>query len=307
MAATTVAMGYACFNTTDGGTSMKRWGTGLLGLALCCVAAAQTADTMSGRTEASLLVNGHILLTQDGTVSSFDLDHQDQLPPPVLDLIKRNAAKWRFEPVLENGAPVAAKAPMHLRVVATPSADGHTFQLRIARATFTKGGYEHGVTYKDHSAVPHYPEAAIRANIGGTVFLVLRIQRDGTVGDAAAEQVNLDRTGSEGIMRQWRNVLAESSIRVARKWVFNPPTGPHQNDDGWIIRVPITYSLQTNETRRPQDVAWQVYSPGPKEPIPWLDEYRRTHKEASAGTDALPDGLYLVGDDLHLISALDPS
>ena len=286
---------------------MKRWGMELLCLALCGIAAAQAADTAPGHTEASLLVNGHILLAQDGTVSAFDLDHQDQLPAPVVDMIKRSSARWRFEPVLENGAPVAAKAPMHLRIVASPAADGQTFQVRIASATFANGSYAHGVTYKDHSAMLTYPDAAVRAGIGGTVFLVLRIQRDGTVGDAAAEQVNLDHTGSEGVLRQLRNALAESSVRVARKWVFNPPAGPHKYDDSWIIRMPITYKLQTDQTRGPRDLAWQVYSPGPKASIPWLDEYRRTHKEDSVGADALPDGLHLVGDGPHLITALDPS
>lgn len=288
---------------------MKRWGTLLLSLALCGHAAAETASTTSSRTEASLLVNGHILLTQEGTVSAIDIDHQDQLPAPVVDMIKRSSTKWRFEPVVENGAPVVAKAPMHLRMVATPSADGKTFQVRIASGTFTKTGNEHGLSYKDHSVHLRYPEAAIRGHISGTVFLVLRIQRDGTVGDVAAEQVNLDQTGSEGILRQWRDVLAESSIRDARKWAFNPPTtGPHKDDDGWIIRVPISYHLQeTGQTEKPKAGAWEVYSPGPKQSIPWLDEYLRTHKEATVGADALPDGLYLVGDGLHLISALDPS
>lgn len=290
---------------------MKRMTMLWLCLALCGTAAAQTADKVRARTEASTMINGHIVVAPDGSVRTFDLDHQDALPAAVLELVKRNAARWRFEPVVENGAPVTAKAPMHLRVVASPVGDADAFQLRIASATFGDGTYENGLTYKNSSTVLHYPEEAIRAHVTGTVFLAIRVKRDGTVGDVAAEQVNLDQVGAEGILRQWRKVLGDASVRAAQKWTFNPPPGgPHKDDDSWIIRVPITYRLQdTPGSAGAKDGAWQTYVPGPKEPIPWLDDYRRTHKEAGLGVDALPDngGLYLVGSGLHLTTPLDPS
>lgn len=288
---------------------MKRRGIWLLCAALCGVAMAQTASEARKRAEATTMINGHIDVAPDGSVRTFDLNHQDALPAAVVDLVKRNAARWRFEPVVENGVPVAAKAPMHLRVVASPVGDANAFQLRIASATFGDGNYENGVTYKDHSATLYYPEEAIRAHVTGTVFLLIRIQRDGTVGDVAAEQVNLDQVGPENVLRKWRKVLGDASARVAKKWVFNPPpAGPHKDDDSWIIRVPITYRLQETGAR-PQDGTWQAYIPGPKEPIPWMEEYRRTHKVDSLGVDALPDsgGLYLVGSGLHLTTPLDPS
>lgn len=290
---------------------MKRLGMLLLGLALCGAAMAQTASAVRKRAESSLLLNGHVVVAPDGAVSSFDLDKQEALPEAVVDLVKRNSARWRFEPVLENGAPVTAKAPMHLRVVASPTGDGDAFQLRIASATFGDRSYEQGVTYKDHSALPYYPKDAIRARAGGTVFLLLRIQRDGSIGDVAAEQVNLDQVGPEPAMRRMREILADASVTVARKWTFNPPqSGPFKDTDSWIIRVPINFHLDPVDGKGApeQAIAWHTYIPGPKPSIPWMEEYRRTHKPDGLGIDALPDGgIFLVGSGLHLLNAPDPS
>ena len=289
---------------------MKRLGMLLLGLAVCGAAMAQTASAVRKKAESSLLLNGHIVVAPDGSVQSFDLDPQPQAQDVVVDLVKRNSAKWRFEPVLDNGVPVTAKAPMHLRVVASPAGDGDSYQLRIASATFGERTYDQGVTYKEHGAVPRYPEEAIRARASGTVFLLLHIKRDGSVGDAAAEQVNLEQVGPEPAMRKMRQVLADSSIRVARQWTFNPPAaGPFKNADSWIIRVPVNYHLNdmNGKSLVPQD-GWQTYIPGPKEPIPWMEEYRRTHKPEALGIDALPDGgIYLVGSGLQLLTTPDPS
>ena len=289
---------------------MKRLGMLMLGLAMCGAAMAQTASAVRKKAESSLLLNGHIVVAPDGSVQSFDLDPQAQAQDVVMDLVKRNSAKWRFEPVLENGVPVTAKAPMHLRVVASPVAGSDSYQLRIASATFGERTYDQGVTYKEHGALPHYPEEAIRARASGTVFLLLHIKHDGSVGDAAAEQVNLDQVGPEPAMRKMRQVLADSSIRVARQWTFNPPAaGPFKNADSWIIRVPVNYHLNdmNGKSLVPQD-GWQTYIPGPKEPIPWMEEYRRTHKPEALGIDALPDGgIFLVGSGLHLLTTPDPS
>ncbi|MGO4701379.1 energy transducer TonB [Dyella sp. 2RAB6] len=288
---------------------MKRIGMLLLCLALCGAAIAQTASAVRKRAEASMVVNGHIVLAPDGSVRSCTLDQQDQLPVPVVDLVKRNSATWRFQPVLADGVAVAAEAPMHLRVVATPSGDGDTFNLRIVSGTFSNGQADKGLAYKNRTP-PRYPQDAVQARVSGTVFLLVRVQPDGTVGDVAAEQVNLNVADSENGMRRWRKLLAASSIEAARNWTFTvPANGPGRNGDAWIVRVPVAYHLRhMGDSEQPESAAWQAYIPGPKEPIPWMDEYRRTHKDESLGADALPDGsLYLVGSGLHLTTPLDRS
>jgi len=281
----------------------------LLGLALCGAAMAQTASAVRKRAEASMVVNGHIVLAPDGSVRSCTIDQQDKLPEPVVDLVKRNSATWRFQPVLVDGAAVAAEAPMHLRVVATPTGDGDSFNVHIVGATFSNGHADKGLGYRDRTP-PRYPPDAVQARVSGTVFLLVRVQRDGTVGDVAAEQVNLNVADTENGMRRWRQLLAASSIEAARHWTFTVPAdAAGKNQDAWIVRVPIAYNLRRHgDAERPESGAWQAYIPGPKEPIPWMDEYRRTHKDEGMGADALPDGsLYLVGSGLQLTTPLDRS
>lgn len=288
---------------------MKRIGMLLLGLALCSTGLAQTASAVRKQAEASMLVNGHIVLEPDGSVRSCSLDKQDRLPAPVVDLIKRNAATWRFEPIKVDGTAVAAEAPMHLRVVASPTGDGDTFHVRIAGATFSDGKADKGLGFKDRKA-PRYPEEALRARVAGTVFLLVRVQPDGTVGDIAAEQVNLTVVDNERGMRRWREVLADASIKAARNWTFTRPTdSSHKNGDGWIVRVPVAYHLnEMGKMPRSEYGTWQAYIPGPKDPIPWMDAYRRAHPEEGLGSDALPDdSLYLVGSGLRLTTPLDRS
>lgn len=290
---------------------MKRLGMFVLCLALCGAALAQSASTVRKRAEASMVVNGHIVLAPDGSVRSCTLDQQEQLPAPVVSLIKSNSAIWRFQPVLVDGVAVSAEAPMHLRVVATPTGDGKTFNLRIAGATFSNSKADKGLGYKDRTP-PHYPQEAIQARVSGTVFLLVRVQRDGTAGDVAAEQVNLDVADNESGMRRWRWLLASSSVEAARHWTFTVPDAVHAQGDGsFVVRVPVVYHLHKMgepEAKRPEAGAWQAYIPGPKESIPWMDEYRRTHQDESMSVDALPDGsLYLVGSGLHLTTPLDRS
>lgn len=289
---------------------MKRSGIALLlGLALCGTSLAQSASAVRKQAEASMLVNGHIVLAPDGSVRSCSLDQQDRLPAPVVDLIKRNAATWRFEPIRVDGTAVAAEAPMHLRVVASPTGDGDTFHVHLAGATFSDGKAGTGPGFKEHKA-PRYPEDAIRSRVAGTVFLLIRVQPDGTVGDIAAEQVNLTVVDNERAMRHWRDVLAEASIRTARNWTFTRPAdGTHKNDDSWIVRVPVAYHLnEMGKMPRSEYGTWQAYIPGPKDPIPWMEAYRRTHPEEGLGSDALPDeGLYLVGSGPRLITPLNRS
>lgn len=302
---------------------MKRLGMLLLCAAACGAAMAQTASEVREKAETSLLVNGHVVVAPDGSVSSFDLDRQES--DAVMQLIKRYSSSWRFEPVLDNGKPVEAKAPMHLRVVASP--DGGGYQLHVVSASFGDPGdhRDERVTAKDRSARPtFFPRMTVRrqaaggirptgivptAHPTGTVFMLAQVERDGSVSHVTAEQVNLDKVGPEPVMREMRKTLAEVSTRTVRLWTFNPPSaGPLKDAGSWIVRVVFSYHEYEPTEKDAQDAAWHAYIPGPKEPVPWMDEYLRTHKLDGLGVDALPDdGLLTVGTGLHLLNPPDHS
>lgn len=290
---------------------MKRLALLLLCVALGTTAHAQSASAVRKQAEASMVVTGQIVVEPDGAVRTCTLDQQDKLPSPVVDLVRSNAARWRFEPVVRDGAPIAARAPMNVRVVATPDDGGKTFTLRIAGATFGESSSDEQPRYKQRTA-PSYPQEAVQARVAGTVFLLVHIARDGTVADVAAEQVNLTVVDNERGMRRWRKVLADASLQAARNWTFEPPTaGAHKDDGEWIVVVPVAFHLRQWDApdRSDRYGAWQGYIPGPKETIPWMEEYRLRHAGSrDNGSDAIADdGLHLLGGGLHLTTPLDRS
>ncbi|SFS18789.1 hypothetical protein SAMN05216570_3816 [Dyella sp. OK004] len=290
---------------------MKRLWMALLCLVFCGLALAEDISEARKRAEASMLVTGWVVVGTDGRVQSHVLDKVEKVPPEVVDLIRRASATWRFEPVMVDGKPVVAKAKMSLRVVAKKE-DGSSnkFVVRVAGATF--GESEDGddsVRFKDRSA-PKYPEPALRARVSGTVYLLVRVDRSGKTADVAAEQVNLDVVDTDKGMQTWRRVLAEASIKAARQWTYDVPTsGPHANDDYWMVRIPINFNMvQAGISENYFYGRWQAYVPGPKEPIPWQSKYPIASDDKDGSTDALADGgIHMVGSGLRLVTPLDHS
>ncbi|WEN15973.1 energy transducer TonB [Rhodanobacter sp. AS-Z3] len=278
---------------------MKSWLIGLFCL-FTSVATVAAGPAARERVQASMLLTGTIVVAPDGSVRSYAIDHADKVEPAVTALIGRTVPAWHFQPVLLDGKPVAAKASMSLRVVALPIGNGN-YQMSISGSHF--GQDEPGTRISsDRQEHPRYPEQAARANVAGTVYLVLRVGRTGQVEEAAAEQVNLAVVGSDAMLTRWRKAFAESALEAARTWTFHPPTkGSHVNQDHWVARVPVRYFLRPMGSRNRDEYGkWEMYVPGPKELVPWVDDKRLL----SGSADALPgDGIYQLDDDgLRLIT-----
>ncbi|QWT21820.1 energy transducer TonB [Bacillus sp. NP157] len=279
----------------------KQWIIGMAALAMTGLAVAAGPGAARKRAEASMLVTGDITVAPDGSVSGYTLDRQEKLPADVVGLVSKATAKWKFQPTLRDGHAVAAKAHMSLRLVARREApDSTTYTMRISGASFgDEGAGGEEISYATRTP-PAYPTNAIAQGIEGTVYLLVKVGRDGKVADVDAQQVNLGVVGSDTQMNVWRNVLANPAIRVAKTWTFTVPTrGDHASDPYYYAVVPITYHL--NRNARPDDAygTWQAYVPGPKQEIPWA-------KETGDSADAVPDdGLFLVNSGLKLATPLD--
>jgi len=279
---------------------MKRFLIGLFCTLLSAAALAAGPSEVRKRVQASMLLTGTIVVAPDGSVSSYVIDKAEKLPPAVTGLIAESIPKWKFEPTLLGGKPVAAKANMSLRLVAKPMGDDK-YSVGISGTQFGQNVPGESITYKDQVA-PTYPHQAARSRVSGTVYLLLRVGRQGQVQEAVAEQVNLVVAGNDEEMEQWRKMLAESALAAARKWTFNLPiSGEHVNDEYWVARVPVVYGLKRYDEIRGDDYGeWQPYVPGPKQPVPWIDDPRLL----TGSADALPDGGIhpLEKDGLRLIT-----
>lgn len=282
-----------------------RWRFLLLGLLLApyLPADAQNARAARETMEARMLVTGTVDIEADGSVSAFTLDDLDRIPDAVVDLVERAAALWRFEPIFNEGTPVPARARMNLKLLANKvEGTQKEFAVRLEGAYFGASSFEAGESPTSVKVKPpNYPAHLLRIGVSGTVYLVLKIGRDGAVEDAVAEQVNLDVAGDAREMERWRKTLADSALAAARKWIF---AGPRRGDEVdapfWSVRVPVDYKFANDPG--PRAGTWEVYIPGPRQAIAWL-----TEAESSTQPDALAaDGVHPVGPGRRLLTALDP-
>jgi hypothetical protein len=208
---------------------------------------------------------------------------------------------WEFKPVLIDGKPANVVTDMSIRVVAKKiDEDNYSVAIRSAGFGDNSGKPEERVRSQNLKA-PGYPEAAAYAGVTGTAYLLVRAGRDGKVIDAVAEQVNLGVVDDERSMDRWRRVLADASLRQARRWTFTPPTeGKSAGDDFWVVRVPVVFSLDGKAAYG----RWEAYVPGPRHPNPW----ERDKEGSSFSPDALvPGQAYLAGSGLKLLSGLSES
>lgn len=277
---------------------MLGWAAAMLACLVTELAIA--APSVRDRVESSLLVKGDIYLAADGTVLSHALDDADKLPPGVVDMVARAVPNWRFEPVALRDGHTRARARMSVRVVASRLDDEH-FKVEFRNAHFGQPS-EPGESVKLDGVMspPLYPHAAVKARVGGTVYLALRVGRDGAVHDAAAEQVNLRYVASEHAMARWRNLLAGAAIDKAKDWRFTvPERGQQANRPWWVVRVPVDFV--TSHQVQPEDYQWNTYIPGPRPLIPWMDPASRSRGDALAAGDIYPEQ-----DALELLTPLAP-
>jgi hypothetical protein len=275
---------------------MKRMALALLIILMACGVVHANARGVRKTAEASMLVTGHVQVNPDGTLRSYSIDHADQLPEPVRQVIASNLPHWAFQ--LSGPSSKVVDSSMSLRVLAHPQADGN-YALSIGGTTFDKPKNPAERITSKQQKPPSYPEGAVEARVSGTVYLLLQIGRDGTVRNAVAEQVNLDEYGTELQMKHFRELLANKSLHAARAWTFNvPSSGPTASAPYWVVRVPVNFHLNRRgeAPHEPSYGQWQVYIPGPREYAPWADQ-----RLLSEAPDALPDGtLHELGTGLRL-------
>lgn len=277
----------------------------LLLAALASSATAQSLQQVKKQAEATMVVTGHVDIEGDGRVSGHHLDNRARLPAYVIDLIDRAARGWRFEPLLEDGEPIAARAPMGLRLVARPIADSDgdgDFQVGIDNGWFghAPGESTDHVSVRGTLAQPSYPHDMARRRAEATVYLAVKVGRDGSVEDVFAERVNLRVYEPEKRMARLRQRFADHTVRIARDWQFNPPsTGDRIDDDFWVVIVPVDYFIGT---RQVDSGTWTQYVPGPLQSGP---DWRRSQDDLTA-SDALVAGqIQMAGSGRRLLSALD--
>lgn len=279
----------------------------MLGLLVAFASHAAGPRAVRKTVESSMLVTGWVLIATDGSISKLELDEPDKLPTGVLSLVEQAGASWRFEPLLIDGVARKARARMSLRIAAK-KIDAERYEVGIRSGYFG----EEAMTPEERLArgdsikpiamkPPIYPEIAWKVGARGTVYVVLKIGREGTVQELFAEQVNLQVIGSENEMDRMRDMLAKSALNAARKWTFQlPAVGENAKKETWVVRVPVDF--QFHGYQRPSYGQWDSYVPGPTRRAPW-----DTGFDSAQSPDAMIAGvLYDARYSLRLLTPLHP-
>lgn len=274
---------------------------GTVASSLAMAASGAGPGSVRKQIESSLLVEGEVYIETNGSVSRLELKKEDQLPGGVVKLVRDNALQWKFEPIERNGQAVPAIAPMRLRVVAKKVGEDR-YEIGLRGVSFERYNAKdpHSVAYEKLDP-PSYPTEAFRSGAAGTVYLAVKVGRDGRVEDTVAEQVNLRVIASEGEMNRFRKLFADNAIAASRKWRFRVPTeGEAAAEPYWSVRIPVSYSLDRGPSERDYG-KWVSYIPGPRQAVPWRD----AANSANFAPDTLVEGGVYMADS-HTPKLLTP-
>ncbi|MFZ5635378.1 MAG: hypothetical protein ACOY82_02205 [Pseudomonadota bacterium] len=263
--------------------------------------ARQQREEIRKQAELSLTVTGTIDIDASGDVVGYALDDPDKLPKGIVDMTARQALHWKFEPVpLQANAYSRSKMTL---VFVAKKLDGGRYEIATRSASFENPSPQARASLDPKSRrMPEYPMNLLRgAEVSGTVYLVLRYDREGAIVDLDVEQVNLRVIGSEAQMAQWRTALARASTDAAKHWrMLVPPGDIPEGERYGIGRVPVAYMF---ENQRPTRYGqWEAYIPGPRSVIPWWD----VTSMAATPPEALAPGAFHGGTTgRRLLTPLD--
>lgn len=270
-------------------------------LPLVAAAAIPRAEILR-QVESSMLVKGTIETNADGSVNSLVIDQPDKFSAGLVDFVQKQVMAWKFEPVLVDGKAVRARSPMSVRVVAKAVGED-SYSIAIRNASFDGEPPKEGEALSSNwMGPPRYPELVARSGASGTVYLVVKTDKQGRVADAIVEQVNLRTIGTDSQMEAWRKALADAALKAARKWTFTPPVrGELADDESWSVRVPCDFKMDDRS-----DFVygkWDQYIPGPRQSIPWSEEDRPGFSPDSLAAG----GVYMIGQNKgpKLLTVLD--
>jgi hypothetical protein len=270
----------------------------LLGLLLIPVLAqAENSSTVRKQAEASLAVNGSIEISAAGDVLDYSIDQPDKLPAAIVALIERHVPGWKFEPVsLPEGA-TRSRSNMRLLFVAKRAENGDYIAAFDDASFWADASAQEQVAVQKRRKMPLYPKRLVGQKVSGTVYVVLKVGRDGKVMDIDASHVNLRTIGPAHAMEAWRENLARSSIDAIKHWTFTvPASGEIANDQHWFGVIPVSFDVGSKPN--PVYGKWEAYIPGPRKAIPWRDP------SLVAGDALIPNSFHQAGQGPRLRTPL---
>lgn len=180
---------------------------------------------------------GEVVIGPDGRVNSVALT--SGIDGAVRASVEQRVASWRFEPIVELGRPVIAKARVSLQLRAVELEDGG-MQVSIADAFFPRSAAEQqqAASMILHRERISYPKSALRERVGGEVILAVELDAQGVpvrIAPRSGWLFGPDRAAKRSA--HWMQVLAEEAARSVRKWRF----AEREVIGSEVVLVPVTF------------------------------------------------------------------
>lgn len=256
--------------------------------------AAVEASDLRNQVVGSMRLTGTLAIDADGMVTGYTIDHSEKVPAEVLRLVARYVPRWR----VVDSANGPGNKRFGVRVMATPRGDDYFALSLVGASILEKRRPEDTITTDGRLRRPEYPRSLARVGASGTVYVVVKVGRDGEVTDLVIEQVNLNVVGPPAKVVEAQADFAAHTAAAARKWRFRlPKTGPNAGQPYLVVRVPVEYSIM-----KPLGYAeWEYYVPGPRRLVPWMQE---DGMALGAGEAGVPQ---ILGTGPRIATSLEPA
>ncbi|WP_141400782.1 hypothetical protein [Pseudoxanthomonas wuyuanensis] len=246
----------------------------------------------------TMLLTGTLAIAADGSVIGYAINQPDKVPPEVLRHLARHVPRWKVTMADASSPGEATERRFSVRVMAIPEESGY-FRLSLAGANIVqqhKPGED--IVADGRLRRPEYPRAVLRlADVSGTVYVAVKVGRDGKVADLVIEQVNLNFIGEEQEIAQVRAEFAAHTAAAARQWKFKMPKGGPLAEYPFLeARVPVTYIVGA----APGYGEWEYYLPGPRRAVSGAEDDGVTIAAGESGE------LQLIGVGPRLVTPLEP-
>lgn len=251
---------------------------------------AQPAPEASARVVASgLAIEAPVLATRvdgwldvgtDGAVVGYE--PLTQLAEPLRGRLKALVSGLRFEPVLEDGRPVIARAHMRLALVASELPD-KSLRVGIENVTFPEPGVGADEAARPPTGAPsprvvrrvapRYPEENLAMGLSARVLVAVHMAPDGAIRDVAVRQSALlhTRGGPRPAVQKALAAFETAALRSIARWqvqLDDPTAGPLGPDERTGL-VAVEFTVNGTPSPRPGLWSWETRS-ARREP-PWME------------------------------------
>ena len=202
---------------------------------------------------------GTITVAPDGSVADVRIGERDRIGEAASAGLEAQVRTWRFEPVIEAGRAVQAKAYLRVSLVVVQEPGAEQAEMSVRDVWFLDpperaGGKPVGAS--DSLKPPAYPYRALQAGAGAEVMLFLELGEDGRVARVGTERVALLGAPQGASTGKLAKLMSTAAERAASDWRIAG------YEPGQTVRVPVRFSGS-----RP---GWLRMHPVPIEPVPWI-------------------------------------